>query len=59
MRHGNQHVSRKTRLLSLLRAARVYLWAGEVADARALLATFWRRHAKAPASTRRRWRCGH
>ena len=58
-RHGNQHRSRKVDLLALLDAARYALDVhGEVDNARLYLKLYHRQYALAPASTRRRWRCG-
>jgi hypothetical protein len=56
--HGNQHVSLRRFLLGRLELARAWLGTDPV-YARLLLAQFWAHHAGAPASTRRRWRCGH
>lgn len=55
---GNQNKSRKSDLLRLLLRARNSLHFGMTSNARRLLRTFWLQHALAPASTRRRWRCG-
>jgi len=55
---GNQYASRRRELMSLLRLVRDVLSDGYAATARELLDIFWRQHAQAPASTRRRWRCG-
>jgi hypothetical protein len=54
----NQHYSRKVDLMDTLKRVRMYLRWHMLADARFQLAKFWREHSKAPASTRRRWRCG-
>jgi hypothetical protein len=55
---GNQHASRRRDLLGLLDAARFVLGRGNVLSARAYLITYRLAYALAPASTRRRWRCG-
>jgi hypothetical protein len=57
-RYGNQHYSRKVDLMDTLGRARRALGWHMLEAARRDLAMFWREHAKAPASTRRRWRCG-
>jgi hypothetical protein len=73
MNYGNQHQSLKLDLMRALRSARRYLCVahharkrGEtdlaahyVADARYSLALYRAKHDAAPASTRRRWACGH
>ena len=58
VKHGNQHWSRKLRLLEFLQASRAALRRGEVVWARYMLETYRYNYAKAPASTRRRWKCG-
>ncbi len=63
MNWGNQHESRKVRLLNLLHAARGALRSGLTVRTRTNLAqdylVIWRAAiADVPASTRRRWRCG-
>ena len=55
--HGNQYVSLRRFLLDRLELARARL-STNPAYARLLLAQFWAHHAGAPASTRRRWKCG-
>jgi len=55
---GNQHASRKADLMLDLSIARRALEAHDLFWARKMLATWKREHAKAPASTRRRWKCG-
>jgi len=55
---GNQHSSLKQRLLFMLGVARLCLSAGEVEGARGALARYREVYAAAPASTRRRWKCG-
>ena len=55
---GNQHNSRKMDLLSYLDIARDYLKEGDIDMARGWLRCFYLGYTKAPASTRRRWRCG-
>lgn len=59
MKHGNQYASRKTDLMARLAHARGWLSVGAVLLAQDHLAAFWTQYAKAPASTRRRWRCGN
>ena len=59
MKTGNQYRSRKGALLDTLACARLNLAAGVVGAARAGLRLFWKQHGRAPASTRRRWKCGH
>jgi hypothetical protein len=56
--HGNQHYSRKVDLMDTLGRVRVYLRLHILEGARFQLAKFWREYAKAPAGTRRRWKCG-
>jgi len=56
--HGNQHDSLKTDLLNMLYAAEVYLRNGLVSEARVVLGWYRRDYLLAPASTRRRWKCG-
>jgi len=56
--HGNQYGSRKADLLLDLHYVRFFLQQHDVAYARKMLATWRKEHAKAPASTRRRWKCG-
>jgi len=58
MSHGNQHASRYGDLMRMLHMARGDLRLGLVDVAHMRLCSFWRLHAQAPASTRRRWRCG-
>lgn len=55
---GNQHVSRKMELLTLLHLARDVLDGGFVLTARDLLGIWKAKMRSVPASTRRRWRCG-
>ena len=55
---GNQHRSRRGELVALLYLARDLLHDGYTRAARNILDLFWQLHAKAPASTRRRWKCG-
>lgn len=57
--HGNQYNSLKKTLMSLLYIARECLDLGDVNAARLALADYRAGYAQAPASTRRRWRCGH
>lgn len=69
MNHGNQHASRKADLLTILNVARSRLRVAAmthgkqrehlVSDARYALAMFRAKYNAAPASTRRRWACGH
>ena len=59
MKHGNQYASRKTNLMDRLDTARSWLSVGAVLLAQDHIAAFRVQYAKAPASTRRRWRCGH
>ena len=56
--HGNQYGSRKATLIQRLHNARVLLKAGIFSQARIFLEWYREDYAKAPASTRRRWRCG-
>jgi hypothetical protein len=56
--HGNQHASRYGNLMRLLKLARGALGVGLFNTARMLLAQWRKEHAQAPASTRRRWKCG-
>lgn len=58
MKTGNQHSSRKGDLLGRLHAARIVLAAGYVNSAQYWLADYRLAYAQAPASTRRRWKCG-
>ena len=55
---GNQHKSLRGDLLVILHTARGALKDGQFRLARAALDYFRRLHAQAPASTRRRWKCG-
>jgi hypothetical protein len=55
---GNQYGSRKADLLVRLELARLELRTGRIAAARWSLRQFWAEWAAAPASSRRRWRCG-
>lgn len=55
---GNQHYSRKVDLMDMLRRARDALRWHQLENARFYLSLFRTAHALAPASTRRRWRCG-
>lgn len=55
---GNQHTGRRAGLLALLGVARAALADGEVEAARSCLLFYRMGHAQAPASTRRRWKCG-
>ena len=55
---GNQHKSLRGDLFTILHTAREAIKDGQFRLARALVDYFWRLHAKAPASTRRRWKCG-
>ena len=55
---GNQHRSTRASLLGLLRLARAALRVGVVDTARECLAAYHCGHDQAPASTRRRWKCG-
>jgi hypothetical protein len=58
MNHGNQHYSRKVDLMDTLGRVRDCLRWHQIHNARFYLAKFWSDHAQAPASTRRRWKCG-
>ena len=51
-------MTRKAQLISMLHTARIALQYHEAGLAQRQLRAFWRNHALAPASTRRRWRCG-
>ena len=55
---GNQHASRKARLLGALDWASHLISIGDVEDAREVIAAWRVAYALVPASTRRRWRCG-
>jgi hypothetical protein len=55
---GNQYASRKRRLLTTLRAARSALASHRVDTAQWFLSIYHAAYAVAPASTRRRWKCG-
>ena len=55
---GNQHNSRKVDLWAYICTAHDHLIQGEWEAAQAWLAKYRREYAEAPASTRRRWRCG-
>lgn len=57
--HGNQHNSRRSTLLALLATARDYLDLHNVKAAQGWLNLYRQCYATAPASTRRRWKCGH
>lgn len=54
----NQHSSTKATLRETLRSVRDMLANGDITEARETLDWFWRLWATAPASTRRRWKCG-
>lgn len=56
--HGNQHASRYGLLTGLLHLARTALLRGEVDTARSCLYVYRIGYTQAPASTRRRWKCG-
>jgi len=56
--HGNQHASRRGRLLILLDLARQELRDANLMAARFYLGVFQFGYNNAPASTRRRWKCG-
>lgn len=70
MPHANQHASPRAKLLAILAVARGDLQrarvlrddpimrAYSVAQARAALQLFRAGYSAAPASTRRRWKCG-
>jgi hypothetical protein len=55
---GNQHASRYGDLMYMLRIARSALLTGSVYAARWWLRRWREGYAQAPASTRRRWKCG-
>jgi len=56
---GNQHRSRRRDLIGLLDAARYWLKdRSALHTARGLLQRYHIEYALAPASTRRRWKCG-
>lgn len=55
---GNQYESRRADLMDMLRTARGFLRAGCIANARHYLSLYRTAYALAPASTRRRWKCG-
>ena len=56
--HGNQYISRKALLWGMIHAAHDFLIGGDVQAAQGWLAMYREHYAKAPASSRRRWRCG-
>jgi hypothetical protein len=56
--HGNQHISPRRRLLDVLHLARELLHWGHLELARGRLTAYRNAYAQAPASTRRRWKCG-
>lgn len=56
--HGNQHNSLRRFLLDRLAVARSALVWGDVFYAQLALAAYRAHYATAPASTRRRWKCG-
>jgi len=58
MNHGNQHASRKRDLWRLIHIAHDYLIQGNVRAACGVLDAYRRAYVRAPASTRRRWKCG-
>jgi len=58
MTYGNQHASRYGLLMETLHQARAHLRQGRAGMAEWRLHWFWTMHAQAPASTRRRWKCG-
>ena len=55
---GTQHKSLRRYLVDLLAAAEGALRDGKTATARFLLCLYRAGYAQAPASTRRRWKCG-
>ena len=55
---GNQHNSRKVDLLAFLATACDCLAAHDLAGAREWMGLYRYHYSQAPASTRRRWRCG-
>lgn len=55
---GNQHFSRKSKLLYSLNRARDLLRDGDLASAQDYLSAWRMQYALAPASSRRRWKCG-
>lgn len=57
--HGNQHVSLRRTLLAHLHSARRALAAHNPELAWLWLWNYRAAYTQAPASTRRRWRCGH
>jgi hypothetical protein len=58
MTYGNQHASRYGDLMHLLYFARTCLQWRDLDGARECLAQYRTEYDKAPASTRRRWKCG-
>jgi len=56
--YGNQHASRYGDLMGLLHGARLALKEGDVFRAFMYLDAWRSGYAQAPASTRRRWKCG-
>jgi hypothetical protein len=56
--YGNQRTGRRADLLAYLRAARYCLQRGMTDGARVVLGRYRAEYAEAPASTRRRWKCG-
>ncbi len=55
---GNQYESRRADLMDMLRTARELLRCGDWLRARYYLSLYRTAYALAPASTRRRWKCG-
>jgi len=56
--YGNQYASRYGGLMSILFLARTALQRHDTECARYWLSVYRYRYAQAPASTRRRWKCG-
>ena len=58
MNYGNQHASRYGALKRMLHLSRAWLQQGDVFLARSYLNLYRIGYEQAPASTRRRWKCG-
>jgi hypothetical protein len=55
---GNQHQSQRGELMAMLHLTRDLISDGRIRSAQMMLELFWQQHSQAPASTRRRWKCG-
>ena len=56
--YGNQHASRYGALKRMLHLSHTWLQEGDVPLARSYLNLYRNGYEQAPASTRRRWKCG-